>query len=79
MRVGRALGLGFGWETGLVAVAEGLSPTDEEVDAEMARLAQQYQMAPDLFRQQVETAGQMPAVRSDLEKGKALEWLVEHA
>lgn len=62
-----------------VASAEQLVPTEEDIDAELGRLAQQYQMTPDQLRQQVETAGQMPAVRSDLEKGKALEWLVEHA
>jgi trigger factor len=62
-----------------VATAEELAPTAEELDAELARLAAQYQMDPADFRTQLETAGQMPAVRSDVEKGKALEWLVEHA
>ena len=31
------------------------------------------------MRAQLERAEQLPAVRSDLKKGKALEWLVEHA
>ncbi|MDQ6782615.1 MAG: trigger factor [Actinomycetota bacterium] len=64
----------------LRAVAEGerLAPTDEEVDAEIARLSGTHQTTPADLRRQLESAGRMPAVRSDLERGKALEWLIEH-
>jgi hypothetical protein len=33
---------------------------------------------PAQLRRQLERAEQMPAVRSDVRKSKALEWLVEH-
>lgn len=64
----------------LRAVADGeqLAPTDAEVDAEIARLSSSYETTPAELRRRLESAGQMPAVRSDLEKGKALEWLIEH-
>lgn len=61
-----------------VAEAEGLEPTDEEVEAEIGRLAAAYGQRPDQLRANLERAGQMPAVRSDLKKSKALEWLGEH-
>jgi trigger factor len=61
-----------------VAEAEQLVPTDDEVEAEIARLAVQYETSANDLRRQLESAGQMPAVRSDLEKSKALEWLIEH-
>jgi len=61
-----------------VADAEALEATDEDVDAEIGRLAQAYQMKPAVLRANLERGGQMPAVRSDLRKQKALDWLVEH-
>ncbi|MHB1534359.1 MAG: trigger factor [Acidimicrobiales bacterium] len=60
-----------------VADAEGLEPTEEQVDAEIERLAEQYHMKPAELRRNLERAEQMPAVRSDLKKARALEWLVE--
>ncbi|MGH9122663.1 MAG: trigger factor [Acidimicrobiales bacterium] len=61
-----------------VAEAEGIAETEEEVDAEVARLAQRFKVNPSQMRAHVERAGQWPAVRSDVKKGKALDWLVEH-
>ena len=61
-----------------VADAEGIDVTDEEVDAEIERLATAYGQKPAALRSKLQRAGQMPAVRSDLKKSKALEWLVEH-
>jgi trigger factor len=61
-----------------VAEAEGLEPTDEDIDAEIDRLAVNYKMKPADVRRNLERADQMPAVRSDWKKGKALEWLVSH-
>jgi trigger factor len=60
-----------------VADAEGIEPTDEDVDAEIVRLATRVGEEPDKLRRQLERADQVPAVRSDLRKAKALEWLVE--
>ena len=61
-----------------VADAEGLEATDTDVEAEIARLAERVGQKAPALRRQLERADQMPAVRSDVRKGKALEWLVEH-
>lgn len=61
-----------------VAEAEQLTPRPEDIDAHLERAAPQYQVSPAKLREELERTGQMLAVRSDLEKSKALEWLVEH-
>jgi trigger factor len=61
-----------------VAEAEGMEATDDDLDAEIEALAQRLNEKPDRVRQQFERADQMPAVRSDIKKRKALDWLVEH-
>jgi trigger factor len=61
-----------------VADAEGLEATDEDIDAEIDRLAERVREKPAALRRQLERADQMPAVRSDVRKSKALEWLVGH-
>ena len=45
---------------------------------EIERLAASYNVKPAELRRNLERADQMPAVRSDWKKSKALEWLVEH-
>jgi trigger factor len=61
-----------------VAEAESIEVTDEDVEREIERLAERTQQKPQKVRQQLERGEQLPAVRSDIGKGKALEWLVEH-
>jgi trigger factor len=61
-----------------VAEAEGIEPTEDDIDAEIARLAETYKMKVSELRKQLDRAEQMPAVRSDWKKSKALEWLLEH-
>ena len=61
-----------------VAEAEELDVTESDIDDEIARAAQQTERDPFEIRTQLERADQMPAVRSDLKKAKALKWLVEH-
>jgi trigger factor len=61
-----------------VADAEGIEAADSDIDAEIARLAEQMKEKPAQLRRQLERAEQMPAVRSDVRKSKALEWLIEH-
>ena len=61
-----------------VAEAENIEPTDEDIDTEVERLAAAYKMKPAQARKNLERADQMPAVRSDWKKSKALEWLLEH-
>ncbi|MGH9114288.1 MAG: trigger factor [Acidimicrobiales bacterium] len=61
-----------------VAEAEGIEPTDADVDAEIERLAAASGVKPAALRRNLERADQMQAVRSDWKKNKALEWLVHH-
>ena len=64
----------------LRAVAEGenLEPTEQDIDDDIERLAASYKMKSKDLRRSLERADQMPAVRSDWKKSKALEWLLEH-
>ncbi len=61
-----------------VAEAEGLDASDEDVEGEIQRLAGNYSMTPAELRDNLERSDQLPALRSDVRKNKALEWLVEH-
>jgi trigger factor len=58
--------------------AEELSLSDDELDAEIVSMAERMGTAPDELRRQLDTAGRTGAVRSELRKGKALEWLLDH-
>jgi trigger factor len=60
-----------------VAEAEGIEATDEDLDAEYESAAQRLGMKPAKVRQEFERAGQEQAIRSDIKKRKALDWLVE--
>jgi trigger factor len=62
-----------------VADAVGIEPSEAEMDDFMTRLATQARIAPDVFIEQVGRTGRRLAVRSDLRKSKAFDWLVEHA
>jgi trigger factor len=61
-----------------VADSEGLEATDNELDAEIERIAQAAGQKPAAVRKQLDRNDQLPAVRSDIRKGKALAWLTEH-
>lgn len=61
-----------------VAKAEDIEPTEEDMEAEIARLATAYNMKPAEARRNLERADQMLAVRSDWKKSRALDWLLEH-
>jgi trigger factor len=61
-----------------VADAEDLDASDEEVDAEIERIAQATGQKSAAVRKQLDRNDQLPAVRSDIRKGKALTWLTEH-
>jgi trigger factor len=52
--------------------------SENDVDAEVARLAERVGQKPAQLRKALERAEQMPAVRSDIRKSQALEWLVQH-
>src|SRR5580693_4168554 len=58
--------------------AEEVALSDEELDAEIERMAERFGTTPAELRRQLDTAGRTGAVRSELRKGKALEWLLDH-
>ncbi len=59
-----------------VADAEGLDATEDELDAEFAQVAEQLQLEPSVVRLQFEDSDQVAAIRTDLRRRKALDWLV---
>jgi trigger factor len=61
-----------------VADAEGIECTDDDLAAELARIAERVGESPDKVRQEFERSEQEQAVRSDIRKRKALDWLLEH-
>jgi trigger factor len=61
-----------------VADGEGIEVAEEDVDEEIVKLATQMQTDAATVRRQLERSDQMPAVRSDIRKAKALGWLVDH-
>jgi trigger factor len=62
-----------------VVAQEAIEPTDEDVDAEIVRLAERVEEKPAKVRRDLEQRGALEAVRSEIARGKALEHLVEHA
>jgi trigger factor len=58
--------------------AEGLPLSDEELDAEIATMAERMGATAADLRRRLDTAGRTGAVRSELRKSKALEWLLDH-
>jgi len=61
-----------------LAQAEGLEVTEEELAAEIEVMASRMDLSPKALREQVDRAGRTVAVRSEVRKAKALEWLVDH-
>jgi trigger factor len=62
-----------------VITQEEIAATDEEVDAEVDRLAEQLNEKPAKVRKDLERRGVVEAVRSDIARGKALAFLMDHA
>ncbi len=61
-----------------VAEAEGLEVTEDDLTEELEKVAERVEQSVDEVRSALEEGAQLPAVRSDLLKRKALDWLVEH-
>lgn len=61
-----------------LADAEAIDVEEHDLDAEFASVATRVGRKPAQVRKEFERNGQMPLVRSDLRKRKALEWLIEH-
>jgi trigger factor len=62
-----------------VIAQEGIAATDDEVDAEVERIAEQVKEKPAKVRKDLERRGAIEAVRSDIARGKALAFLMDHA
>src|SRR5436190_4296846 len=62
-----------------VVAQEQIEATDAEVDAEVERLAERLEEKVEKVRRDLERRGVLETVRSDLARGKALEFLVEHS
>ncbi len=58
--------------------AEEVTLSDEELLAEIVSMAERMGTTPVELRRQLDTAGRTGAVRSELRKQKALEWLLDH-
>jgi trigger factor len=62
-----------------VVAQEAIEASDEELDTEIERLAERVGQKPDKVRRDLGKRGALEAVRSDLARGKALQFLVDHA
>ena len=62
-----------------VVTQEAISVTEEEMEAEVQRLAEQLEQKVEKVRRDLERRGALETVRSDLARGKALEFLIDHA
>jgi len=60
-----------------VAEAEGIECTDDDLTEELEGVAERVGQSADEVRERFERVGQISAVRSDIKKRKALEWLLE--
>jgi trigger factor len=60
-----------------VAAAEAIEVLDEDLEAEFDAVAGRVDADADTVRDQLTEAGHMPALRADIAKRKALEWLTE--
>lgn len=62
-----------------IAQAENLEVTDHDLEHELEHIAGHLDKAPEEVRADFEQAGRMPALRADLLKNKALDWVTERA
>jgi trigger factor len=62
-----------------VVAQEAVTASDEEVDAEVQQMAERTEQKPAKVRRELERSNALEAVRSDVARGKALEFLVERA
>jgi trigger factor len=61
-----------------VVTQEAIEVGDDEIDAEVVRLAERLEQKVEKVRRDLERRGVLETVRSDLARSKALEFLIEH-
>jgi trigger factor len=79
VRTGAARGVLADLALRAVIGQEEIEPSDDEVDAEITQLAERLEQKPERVRRDLEKQGAIEAVRSDVARGKALQFLVDHA
>jgi trigger factor len=62
-----------------VIAQEGIEATDDELTTEIERVAERFDEKPAQVRKDLERRGVLEAVRSDIARSKALQFLVDHA
>jgi len=62
-----------------VVAQEQIEATDDELESEIVRLAERMGEKPERVRRDLDKRGVLEAVRSDIARGKALEFLIDHA
>jgi trigger factor len=62
-----------------VVTQEAIEVSDEELESEIQRLAEQVDQKVEKVRRDLERRGVLETVRSEVARGKALEFLIEHA
>jgi trigger factor len=62
-----------------VVAQEGIEASEDDVDAEVAKLAEQVKEKPQKVRRQLEQRGALDALRSDLARGSAMQLLIDGA
>jgi trigger factor len=62
-----------------IAEREGVAPTDDDVDAEIARLAEAAQRPAPALRRMMERSGDLDGLRTSLRERQAMDFLVRHA
>jgi trigger factor len=61
-----------------IAVAESIEALEVDLEEEFDAVAERVQQPADVVRDQLTEAGHMPALRVDIAKRKALDWLTEN-
>ena len=62
-----------------VVTQEAISVSEDEIGAEVERIALQLEQKVEKVRRDLERRGVLETVRSDVARGKALEFLIDHA
>jgi trigger factor len=60
-----------------IALAESIEALEEDLDLEFEAVAARVQQGSDVVRTQLTEAGHLPALKTDISKRKALDWLTE--
>ena len=60
-----------------IALAESIAVLEEDLDLEFEAVAARVQQDSDVVRTQLTEAGHLPALKTDISKRKALDWLTE--